>query len=463
MRNRLLLVMVGVVALVLAIHDIPLANHLERVERDRLVTKYERDAFILAGRAEEALEAGDADTDAGLNAIVVRYASEEDVEVVVTDADGIGVISSDTDKLGADLTNRDEIVRALTDGDPQTGERFSETLGGDLFFVAVPVLSGIDRVGAVRISAPEAIVTDRVNGRIRGLLFVALLSLAIASVVAWLFARSVSRPLGRLHGATDRLAAGDLSSRADVDTGPDEVRDLAASFNSMADRLEQLVDRQRAFAGTASHQLRTPLTALRLRLEQLAMEVDAAPDTDPVIGATVDDALVETDRLHRMIEGLLALSRAEDAAAGPVRTDIGAVLRDRADYWRPLAEESGVSIDVAAPTGIEADAVPGGVEQIVDNLVDNALEVSPPGSRLVLSVGIVDGKAELHVIDEGPGLSADDRERAFERFWRAHGAPTGGSGLGLAIVEQLAEAGGGTAELRAAPSGGVDAVVRFRL
>jgi signal transduction histidine kinase len=325
------------------------------------------------------------------------------------------------------------------------------------------VLSGNERVGAVRISAPEAIVSGRVDRRIRGLLFVALLSLLIASVVAWLFARSVSRPLGRLSDATDRLAAGDLSTRAETDAGPPEVRDLAASFNSMADRLEQLVDRQRAFAGTASHQLRTPLTALRLRLEQLAADVAEVDESDPTVRVNVESAVTEADRLHRMIEGLLALSRAEDAAVGPIAVDIGLVLRARADYWGPLADESGVTIDVAAPDGIVADAIPGGVEQIVDNLVDNALEVSPPGSRLAMSVAVVAGVAELHVVDEGPGLSASERSLAFDRYWRAEDASAGGSGLGLAIVEQLAEAGGGSAELREAPSGGIDAVVRFRM
>ncbi|HSJ92264.1 MAG TPA: hypothetical protein VK917_09340, partial [Ilumatobacter sp.] len=198
MRNRLLLVMVGVVALVLAIHDIPLASHLEQVERDRLVTKYERDAFIIAGRAEEALEDGTAADEPGLRALVVRYAFEEQVEGVVADSDAVAVIGSDETRLGENMSNRPEIVTALESGNPQTGNRFSETLGEDLFFVSVPVLSGNDRVGAVRISVLDQIVSDRVNARIRGLLFVALLSLIIASAVAWLFARTVTQPLRRL-------------------------------------------------------------------------------------------------------------------------------------------------------------------------------------------------------------------------------------------------------------------------
>lgn len=459
MRYRLLLVMVGVVALVLAVHDIPLARHLEQVERDRLVTKYERDAFILAGRTEEALEDGTASQEAGLRALVVRYAFEEEVEVVVAGRDAVAVISSDETKLGEDMSNRPEIVAAIESGDPQTGNRYSETLAEDLFFVSVPVLSGNERVGAVRISVLDQVVTDRVNNRIRGLLFVALLSLLIASAVAWLFARSVTRPLRRLQVTTDRLAAGDLSARADDRDGPGEVRALAGSFNSMASRLEQLVDRQRAFAGTASHQLRTPLTALRLRLEQLSLEL--AEHDDAV--DRVERAVQETDRLHRMIEGLLALSRAEDAAAGPVEVDVGAKVRERAEHWRALASERQVEIVVRAADGTLALAVPGAIDQIVDNLVDNALEVSPPGSTLTLSVVQGDHVVQLHVVDQGPGLSREERALAFQRFWRAEGAPVGGSGLGLAIVRQLVAAGDGAVELRDASGGGIDAVVTLRV
>jgi signal transduction histidine kinase len=458
MRSRLLLVMVGVVALVLAVHDIPLANHLERVERDRIVTRYERDAFILAGRMEEGLEAGTAGEQPGLHALVARYASEEGVEVVVTDADAVGVISSDPTKVGEDLSNRTEITEALTLGAPQSGERYSDTLGEDLFYVAVPVLSGVDRAGAVRISVVEQVVADRVADQIRGLLIVAVLSLSIAVVVAWVLARSVTRPLRRLEATTDRLAAGHLDARADDTDGPSEVRALAGSFNSMASRLEQLVDRQRAFAGTASHQLRTPLTAIRLRLEQVAMEAEGRPE----LAGAVESALEETDRLHRMIEGLLALSRAEDAAVGPVEVDLSAMVAERAEHWQPLAHERGVTIAADVPAGVLAVAVPGAVEQIVDNLVDNALEVSAAGSTLTLRVVAEAASVDLHVIDAGPGLTAEQRELAFERFWRAQGAPVGGSGLGLAIVRQLVAAGDGAVELREAPRGGIDAVVRFR-
>ncbi len=457
MRNRLLLVLVGVVALVLAVHDIPLAGHLERVERDRLVTSLERDAFIMAGRAEEALQDGTAADEPILRSMVARYSREEGVRVAVINSDGIGVVGSDANVLGQDFTNRPEVVDALS-GAPKTGQRPSTTLGEDLFFVAVPVLSGDHVVGVVRLTAPERVVAGRAAGKVRGLLAVGLISLAIAVAVAALFARSITRPINRLQKATNQLAAGDLDTRADDTDGPPEIRSLAGSFNSMAGRLGQLVDRQRAFAGTASHQLRTPLTALRLRLEQLAMQVEGESE----VGETVEAALFETDRLHRMIEGLLALSRAEDAAVGPIEVDLGGLVRDRAAHWVPLADERSVEIVVDVPDRVTVLAVAGAVEQIIDNLVDNALEVSPAGSMLQLQVNAGTHVAELHVIDEGPGMSVAERAVAFDRFWRGEASAPGGSGLGLAIVHQLVAAGDGTAELRPSPSGGVDAVVRFR-
>ncbi len=457
MRTRLLLVLVGVVAIVLLVHDVPLARHLERVERDRLTTGLERDAFILAGRAEEALEAGTTGSDPVIRAIVARYNAEEGVDVAIVDVDLVGVVGSDGGVVGEDYSNRPEIQRAMT-GAPETGERFSRTLGEDLFFVAVPVLSGDDVVGVVRLSAPERVVADRVDGKVRGLAIVAGISLLIAMAVAWLFARSVTRPLHDLESVTHRLASGDLAARANDSDGPPEVRGLADSFNSMAIRLQRLVDQQRSFAGDASHQLRTPLTALRLRLEQAAMSVAAGdPATEPI-----EEALNETERLRRMIEGLLVLSRAEHAAVAIAEVDLPAVARERAEYWLPLAQERAVDIVVDAADAVTVRAVSGGVEQIIDNLVDNALEVSPEGGTVRIVVEAGDRDATLHVLDEGPGLTDEQLERAFERFWRPEGAAAGGTGLGLAIVQQLANTGGGAASLRRAPSGGLDAVVTFR-
>lgn len=454
MRLRLIAVLVGVVVLVLAVQDIPLIGHLQAVERDRVVTRLERDAFILGGRAEEALESGTAGSDTVLAGIVERYQVEEEVSVVIVDSMGSAGLGSDFDP-GEDFTNRPEIVTALT-GRPTTGERESTTLGGRLFYVAVPVLSGDSVVGAVRITTPAAAVDDAVAERVRALLLVLAISLVIAVVAAWVLAWTVTRPLARLTASTGRLAGGDLDTRADERDGPPEIRGLARAFNAMAGQIGELVERQRQFAGTASHQLRTPLTALRVRLESLADGLDGEQ------AVHAEAAIAETDRLRRMIEGLLILSRVDDTVVRPVGVDLAAAVRDRAAYWEPLADESSVRLDiVGAGSAVMVSAVPGAVEQIIDNLVDNALDVSPAGSVLRLEVRLAVGAVELHIVDEGPGLGPDDRRAAFDRFWRGERATAGGSGLGLAIVRQLANAGGGSAELLPAASGGIDAVVRF--
>lgn len=459
MKRRLIAVLVGVVVLVLAVQDLPLVGHLRVVERDRLVTRLERDAFILAGRVEEDLEAGTVEENAVLLGLVERYEVSEDVSVVVTDIDARAVLGPDFD-VGEDFSNRPEVVSALA-GRPETGERDSATLGGRLFYVAVPVLSGDATVGAVRITAPTTRVDDEVAGRLWGLGLVVAISVAIAAFAALVMAWTVTRPLSRLSDSAARLAGGSLSERAPEGEGPPEVRSLSRRFNLMAEQIEQLVARQRAFAGTASHQLRTPLTALRIRLESLATASDRVSD-DPALTEHIHEAIAETDRLHRMIEGLLALTRAEEAGLAPVEVDLAAIAAERIDYWSPLAEEREVELRLNARGPLVAMAVAGSIEQIIDNLIDNALDVAPAGSEIIVEVVSAGDRLEIRVIDTGPGLSETDREMAFDRFWRAPGATPGGSGLGLAIVRQLAESAGGSARLDAASTGGVAAVVALR-
>jgi signal transduction histidine kinase len=160
-----------------------------------------------------------------------------------------------------------------------------------------------------------------------------------------------------------------------------------------------------------------------------------------------------------MVHGLLALARLENTATTPEPTDLDAVLADRAASWEPLAAEQHVTLTLTGPPAGRVWAIPGALEQIVDNLVANALRVSPPGTTLTLSQA---PGAELHVIDQGPGMSPADRERAFDRFWRASDSHHDGTGLGLPIVRHLVRASGGEITLRPAPGGGLDACVYLR-
>jgi signal transduction histidine kinase len=309
----------------------------------------------------------------------------------------------------------------------------------------------------VRLSYPTSEVDKRVRETWLTLGGVALVSLAAAVVIGAVLARSVARPLRRLQRAATRLGGGDLTARAPDDGGPREVRSLASAFNDTADRLAALVNAQDEFVADASHQLRSPLTALQLRLENLEPAV-AEPDRSDVAAA-----LGEVARMSRLVDGLLALARA-DRQGAPVAASPLAVLdalEERASVWAPVADERAVDIVVSGPADLEVLATPDRLRQVLDNLLANAIDVSPIDSTLRLTAEVDGNRGVLHITDEGPGMAPDQRHHAFDRFWRGETARRG-SGLGLAIVQKLVRADGGEVSLHPVETGGLDVRVRLR-
>jgi signal transduction histidine kinase len=231
----------------------------------------------------------------------------------------------------------------------------------------------------------------------------------------------------------------------------------------MAQRLDAVLSDQRRFVADASHQLRTPLTALRLRLENLQNDLAefGSPPHDHRTDEALERAIGETERLTELVTNLLQLARADDHPAADV-ADLGALVRDRVDTWTAVAEERGVELRHHS-TGSQAmvQCVPGAIEQIVDNLFDNALAVSPPGATIETEIAApTRGFVELRVIDHGPGLSDDAKRDAMRRFWRGD-TTRPGTGLGLAIVDTLATASGGAATLADTAGGGLTVVIEF--
>ncbi|MEP7113196.1 MAG: HAMP domain-containing sensor histidine kinase [Ilumatobacteraceae bacterium] len=460
MRWRLIAAFVGVTIVILAAQDIPLARYLRTVETERVIASIQRDAFILAGTSEDALSGEGAHDQDALQSTVDIYRSRTNALVVVTDKLGFAVVvSGDQARRGNDYSTRPEIAAALA-GTPTSGRRASDTLGGDIVYVAVPVLSGALPVGVVRLTYPAARIDDRVSDKVRGIILVGLISLSAAAIAAMLMAMTIVRPLRRLQRATEQFAAGNFETRAVIDEGAPEIRGLATSFNSMTEKISTLVERQRSFAGDASHQLRTPLTALRLQLERAAVNIDADPDT---ARSDIEAASEETERLQRLVEGLLMLARADQGSLATETVDVADIVTERAAIWAPLADDRGVTVVAGRISSLTARAVPGALEQIVDNYIDNALNVSGPGNEITVSALSDNGWASIHVADRGPGMAADQLQHAFDRFWRASSAGHEGSGLGLAIVRQLAEASGGDVALANRADGGLDASVRLPL
>lgn len=496
MTRRLLLSYLSLAALVLLGLEIPLGFVYSRAERERIVNSANDEAESVAAYTALSLAAGRRDELAER----ARHCAERiGGKVVIVDADG-RLLASSHSLSGAEektLPSQPEISAALR-GRATTDVRTTTTGGVRYLAVAAPVGhatpdTGSDRrddqddadrapdagsvtvaagaatvttQGAVRVTLPTTMVHARVFAVWLLLVLAGLAVLTGVAAVAFAFARWTGRPIRQLEEATHRLAEGGTATSVVVTSGPPEVRSLAAAFNTTAARLEHLLASQRAFAGEASHQLKTPLAALRLRLENL--EPDIARRARP----SLDAAVTETDRLARMVEGLLAMARLEEAAAIPAQVDLGAICAERHRTWGPLFERDGVSLVLFAGVVGPVTAVPGAVEQILDNLLSNALRASPAHSTVTMELRLhVPARralrearphwVDLHVTDEGPGMTPEQRARAFDRFWRAPGAPKGGTGLGLSLVQRLAHASGGEVTLREAATGGLDAVVRL--
>jgi signal transduction histidine kinase len=451
MRRRLLLSYVTLTLAVLLLLEIPLGVLYAAEQRRRVTASVERDALRLSIRADEALEHGDL---AGVRSIGRAYRARTGGRVIVVGARGRVLADSDSSATtGTDVSQLPEIRAALRRHEVQ-GSRSSASAA--VLYFAVPVVSGNRVIGAVRVTYPTSFVDARIRRGWLVLVGIGLVALLVVFVVSLRLARQVTVPIDRLVDAATRFGEGDLAARVEQGRGPPEVTQLTARFNDTAAQVERLVGAQQEFVADASHQLRTPLAALRLRLENLESEVAAGSDAE----ADVAGSLAEVARLSRLVDGLLEVARAERAGGVPTIVDVRTVVTGRVDAWIAFADEHEVSFAVGfdGPTAIRS--VPGRLEQVLDNLVANAIEVSPAGGTIRIDAAGGDERLALTVADEGPGLTTEQRERAFDRFWRGSGAE-GGAGLGLAIVRRLVEADHGGVRLDAAPGGGLAVVVEL--
>ena len=457
MNRRFIGTQLALTVVVLLLLEVPLAISFARGELDDLTARVERDAVVLASYALEPLSRG---VESELPEIAEEYEDDTGGRVIVVDAAGRSVADSG-DTPGRSFGSRPEVAAALG-GRISSGTRRSETLDEDLLYVGVPVASSGRVWGAVRITFPTSGVDERVRRYWATLIAVALVCLLVASFLAVALARSVTRPLRTLETAAVRLGRGDLAARTPDEDGPREIRLLQRTFNNTAARLEELVGAQEAFVADVSHGLRTPLTALRLRLENL--EADVRKGLRPEVAASLDEVL----RLSRTVEQLLALARADRAEGAPALepVDLDALLNERRDAWTPLVENRGLQLRVRVDTDRPALARHDHLAEILDNLFANAVDASPPGGTIDVAAepGATDGQLRLTITDDGPGLSAQMRERAFDRFRTSGPVPggLGGSGLGLAISRRLARAAGGDVVLEDAPGRGLCAVVVAR-
>ena len=276
--------------------------------------------------------------------------------------------------------------------------------------------------------------------------------------IGWLAARNLA-PIDRLAGEVRSRDAQSLAPLA-VAGLPDEVAPLAVALNALLERLRVSVDAQRAFVADAAHELRSPLTALKLQLELLRRAGDDAEReaARAAIGSGID-------RANRLVEQMLALARSERGAA-PMsleRVDLAEIARRAVGDTVAFAASRRIEFELHGdePVPVRGDALSLGL--LVRNLADNAARYAPSGSRVDVGVGLEAGAAVLHVDDAGGGIPEPDRQRVFDRFYRRGDSAETGSGLGLAIVQNVAAAHGGSVRLDRSPAGGLRVTVRLPL
>jgi len=429
---------------------VPLGLSLSARIHDEVQTQAHDQAALVAATAGDLLGSTQR---AQLAALAEAASTSLNGRVLIVNAAGhVLVDSAGPAEVGSSYASRPELRRALA-GTPNQIERYSRTLHQEILATAVPVVHDGQTVGAVRVTQSIDSVNSAVIRVEIELILIGLIVLLIGLLGGSVLASQISRPLRRLEQVARRVAQGELSARAVVE-GSLEQRSLAHSFNEMADRIGRLLSAQKDFVADASHQLRTPLTGLRLRLE----EARASVEDDHASARELDRAVAEVDRLSETVSELLLLSRAGERSLAGTSVDLGDVVAVAAQRWTAEAAERKIAVKV------EAEDVPGSVwiarediDRALDALIENALHYSPAGTMVTL----VAGPARIEVRDRGRGITSDERELVFDRFRRGSAGRAGpsGHGLGLPIARELARAWGGDVLLEPRPGSGTCAVL----
>jgi len=433
LRGGLLLAIAYVLLLAILALGVPLALNLRDRVDSEVRSQARSQADVIAATAADSI----GDSKPALRGLARRSAESVRGRVLIVDEGGRVIADSAGPATEGDsYANRPEFAAAL-DSRPFQETRPSETLDADLLATAVPVIDEGRPAGAVRVTQSVDAVDRAVWRSIAGVALLGAVVLLFGLGVGALIARRIARPLARLDATAGRIAEGDLEQRAPVE-GTTEQRSLAISFNTMTGRLAEALQAQRQFVADASHQLRTPLTGLRLRLEEARAESrDSAARTE------IDHGIREVDRLSEMVEELLVLSRAgEMREVETERLDLGEQVDAAARRWHGPAHDGGVDLRVRHTNGaLPVRCSRAALERALDALVENAIRYSPAGTE----VEIVADRDAVDVLDRGPGLAPGEDELVLRRFHRGSAGRSGpsGTGLGLAIAQELAGTWGG--------------------
>ena len=453
MRVRLVGLIMCLMTIVLLAMGIPLARSISNGYTREVFLNRLNDTARFAAIAQQADAANQLDS---IQSELQRYDSVYDIRCLVLAGDRSVRLASSQRLLPDDTISVERVSNAL-------GGRRSEPPAaqwpwqGRPMVVAEPLVRGGDVIGAMVTVSP----TDRLGRRI-ALAWAVLLVLGLIALVACFFfadrlARWVLRPVLVLDAATHEVATGRFDARVAADSGPPELRQLVSSFNDMADHVEASLNQQRAFVADASHQLRNPLSALLLRLEDLAARAD------PEMRVDAQQAAEEGKHLAGILERLLELARAEHVIGSAGDCELVELVRERVITWRPIASSRDIEIRHSGPIRLTAWADATAVAGALDVVLDNACKFSPQHSAIAVTVFVEADSAAISVKDEGPGLTADELARVGDRFWRSRSQQNvAGFGLGLSIARALLEPAGGRLDILTPAAGGLEVRLLLR-
>ncbi|OZM72821.1 two-component sensor histidine kinase [Amycolatopsis antarctica] len=452
MRRRLLLVLLAFSLAAVAAFAVPLLDSTAANRTQQFVLSRTTDLDRFTAIAQEVTAGGDR----------TQLVSEVRAHTGLY-AEGVVIV---------DARRRVIVENGMTSGEPEVAAAIDAALrnqpavlptnlrpwsGGDVLFTQ-PIGTGTRVTGAVVLRSSVAPAAGEITARWALVLLAAAVAAIACVLLVFRLARWVLRPVAQLDDGVRAVTSGRSGAHVDVVAGPAELRGLADSFNRMSEALAESADRQRRLVDDASHQLRTPLAALRLRVDTLA----ARPGED---GRRHRPLVVELERLESLLDGMLTLASADSTAtdlasseAEPSTCEVVAVLAERVDAWTSAAEAAGSRIEQTVPgSPVFAGCAESELAQVLDVLLDNAIKYAGEGATLRCDCATSGGRVLLVVADDGPGVAEADLGRLTERFWRSgrdRAAP--GSGLGLAIADRLVTARGGILRVVPADGGGLE-------
>jgi signal transduction histidine kinase len=439
MRTRLLVVLLLLSAAAVAGFAWPLLGSTAAARTQELVISRTAEVDRFASLAQQA---EDSDDYGPLAAEVKAYTDLYGEPVLVVDARKRQVMSTGL---------RSEDVTPLIDGalrnQPTPSPAQLRPWSREDLLLARPIGAGTRVAGAVvlraSVTAAAADIAHDWTLIVLGALVAALLFVLLAVVVS----RWVLRPLGQLERGVLAVAAGKRRTHVPAKAGPSELRALGESFNRMSDAVAEAAEQQRQLVADASHQMRNPMAALRIRVDSLADEVR------PAGVKTYNGCVEEVERMELLLDGLLALASVDNVAKGSEigHCDAATVLVERYEAWHAAAARAGVGLDPSTVEHFVVAMPEDDLSQVLDVLLDNAIKYSGRGAHVTLSCTA----GTITVADDGPGMPLEDRAMATRRFWRSDRTGTRGTGLGLAIAERLVTAHQGEFEIEAADPHGL--------